>query len=71
MPYHISKSESCPSSKPYAVIKDADGEIMGCHKTRGDANDQLAALHANEAAEEIADWERKMDEVFMKLNKRD
>lgn len=48
VPYHVEKSESCPTSKPYAVVKDADGKVMGCHMTRGDAGKQMAALYANE-----------------------
>jgi HK97 family phage prohead protease len=48
MPYHTGSSESCPASKPHAVIKDSDGEVMGCHATKDDAKAQLAALHANE-----------------------
>lgn len=63
MPYHISKSESCPSSKPYAVIKDADGEIMGCHESRSSAEDQLAAIHINE----VSSWQEKMDEVMKEI----
>lgn len=48
MPYHVGTSSECPSSKPHAVIKDSDGKVMGCHATRQDANDQLAALYASE-----------------------
>lgn len=48
MPYHVTKSSSCPASKPYAVVKNADGKVMGCHASESDANDQLAALYANE-----------------------
>ena len=48
MPYHVAKTGDCPTSKPWGVIKDSDGEVMGCHATKGEANDQLAAIHANE-----------------------
>jgi len=48
MPYHIGTSASCPASKPYAVIKDSDGKVMGCHATKEGAKAQLAALYANE-----------------------
>lgn len=51
MPWHIGKSESCPSSKPYAVIKDSDGSVSGCHETEDKAKAQLAALHASESKE--------------------
>jgi hypothetical protein len=47
MPWHISnKKEGCSG---YAVVKDDDGEIVGCHKTEEDAKNQLAALYASEA----------------------
>lgn len=48
MPWHAAKSEQCPMSRPWAVIKDADGEVEGCHMTEADANDQVAALYASE-----------------------
>lgn len=60
MPYHIDKSENCQTSKPYAVIKDSDGKIMGCHPTREAAGKQIAAIEANEKAE----WEAKMQGVL-------
>jgi HK97 family phage prohead protease len=50
MPWHVAKSAGCPSSRPWAVIKDADGSVAGCHPTEASANDQLAALYASEAA---------------------
>ncbi len=50
MPWHIGTSASCPASKPYAVIKDADGSVAGCHPTKAKAQKQLAALYANEPA---------------------
>jgi HK97 family phage prohead protease len=49
MPWHIvPESSKCPAGKPYAVIKDADGTLAGCHPTRPLAQKQLAALYANE-----------------------
>jgi hypothetical protein len=48
MPYHVGTSDDCPPSKPYAVIKDADGEVMGCHETKEKAEAQLRALYASE-----------------------
>ena len=49
MPYHIAHDvEGCSG---YAVVKDDDGEVMGCHDTEQEAKDQLAALHANEGGE--------------------
>lgn len=48
MPWHIAKSAKCPDAKPWAVIKDADGSVAGCHATKDAANAQLAALYASE-----------------------
>lgn len=49
MPWHVSKGHSsCPVSKPYAVVKDIDGEVEGCHVTKSAAEKQMAALYANE-----------------------
>lgn len=47
MPWHIGKSAECPSGKPFAVIKDADGKVAGCHATQADARKQMAALYVN------------------------
>jgi 2'-5' RNA ligase len=55
MPYHIERGhEACSEAEPYAVLKDSDGEVMGCHETREEAESQLAALYA---AEDDADEE--------------
>jgi HK97 family phage prohead protease len=48
MPWHAAKSGACPASKPWAVIKNADGKVVGCHETSDSANKQIAALYANE-----------------------
>lgn len=50
MPWHIeSNHSSCPSSRPWAVVKDDDGEVEGCHETRAKAARQIAALNASES----------------------
>jgi uncharacterized protein len=49
MPWTVSKSEQCPASRPWAVVKDADGSVEGCHATEADANAQLVALNIAEA----------------------
>jgi HK97 family phage portal protein len=47
-PWHVvSDSSQCPASKPYAVVVDATGEVVGCHATRSDADDHVAALYSN------------------------
>jgi HK97 family phage prohead protease len=48
MPWHVTKSDQCPDSKPWAVVKDDDDEIEGCHETQDAANAQLRALNAAE-----------------------
>jgi HK97 family phage prohead protease len=48
VPWHVAKSGKCPASKPWAVIKDSDGSVEGCHASKKKAQDQLAALYANE-----------------------
>ena len=46
MPYRIGRSDSCPASKPWAVI--GPNGVKGCHETREGAARQMAALYANE-----------------------
>lgn len=50
MPWHVAKTDQCPASEPWGVIKDATGKVIpgGCHGSRSDALDQVAALYANE-----------------------
>lgn len=46
MPWHIEDNhESCQG---FAVVKDEDGELEGCHRNRDQAERQLAALNASE-----------------------
>jgi len=47
MPYHIG-DKGTHGCSGYPVVKDSDGEVMGCHKTEADAKRQLAALYVNE-----------------------
>lgn len=56
MPWHIGRSSQCPSTKPVAVIKDNDGSVAGCHKSRAAAQRQLAALNAAENKESAGEW---------------
>jgi HK97 family phage prohead protease len=52
MPWHIEpKHSSCPVSKPWAVVKDSDGKVVGCHPSKESANAQLAALNINVKSE--------------------
>ena len=48
MPWHIDTDHpDCRSG--YAVVKDDDGSVEGCHRTRREALAQLAALNIAEA----------------------
>lgn len=47
MPYSI--SESVDGCDGFAVVKDSDGEVMGCHDTEDEAQQQIAAIEASEA----------------------
>ena len=49
MPWHIEKSAECPASRPWAVVKDDDGSIEGCHQSEAAADQQLTALNIAEA----------------------
>lgn len=46
MPYRI--EEDRPDCAGYAVVKESDGDLMGCHRTRAQALAQLAALNIAE-----------------------
>src|SRR5262249_10134229 len=48
VPWHTVHNRSgCPDGKPWAVVKDSDGSVAGCHDTQASADKQLAALYAN------------------------
>lgn len=49
MPYRVEQDHpDCGADTPWAVVKEATGELMGCHATEDDANKQMAALYAEE-----------------------
>jgi hypothetical protein len=48
MPWHIAESASCPTSRPYAVIKDGTDTIEGCHPSQDAAQAQVTALNIAE-----------------------
>ncbi len=49
MPWHkVHGHSECSEDKPWAVVKDSDGTVSGCHATEKEADDQLAALYAAE-----------------------
>lgn len=51
MPWHIEKGGGTCGADEWAVIKDSDGSTAGCHPTEAEAEDQMAALYANENAQ--------------------
>lgn len=52
MPWAVKKSEKlCSASMPWAVVKTDDGEVEGCHATQEEADNQLAALYAQEGGQ--------------------
>jgi len=66
MPYKVVRSEQCEDSKPYAVVKEGSGEVMGCHDTAQSAFRQLRALYAAEpslsdATESMEDHQSYLD----------
>lgn len=53
MPWHIETGrDDCLG---YAVVKDETGELEGCHRTRANAEDQIAALYASEDDDDLED----------------
>lgn len=49
MPWKIvSGHSSCPTSRPFAVVKEGSGKVEGCHETRTKAEAQMRALYAGE-----------------------
>lgn len=53
MPYSVVQrdcTDSDGNDGGWVVIKDSDGEVMGCHQTRESAEDQIAAIEASENA---------------------
>ena len=46
MPWHV--EEDRQDCQGFAVIKDEDGSLVGCHRTEAQADRQLAALYASE-----------------------
>jgi hypothetical protein len=62
MPWHI--EDEHPECEGYAVVKDSDGELEGCHRTRAQAEDQLAALNISENRDEDNDIEDEIEELI-------
>lgn len=52
MPYSIEEGNSECESGEWAVVKDDDGSVLGCHSSKKDAESQIAALYASEDSED-------------------
>lgn len=49
VPWHkVQDHAECSDGEPWAVVKDADGSVAGCHASEASADAQLAALYASE-----------------------
>lgn len=48
MPWHVEQGGGTCDAGQWAVIKDSDGSTAGCHGSKAEAEDQVAALYANE-----------------------
>ena len=55
MPWHIETENA--ECNGYAVVKDQDGEVEGCHRSQAQAERQMAALYAAEDDTEEDDQE--------------
>jgi len=50
MPWQVQQDDRCPAAKPWAVVKESDGELEGCHPSKEAGLKQAAALYASEAS---------------------
>lgn len=56
MPYRVEQDHpDCGADTPWAVVKEGDEELMGCHETEAAAQEQMAALYAEEGEDEPGD----------------
>lgn len=56
MPWHTTPNHpDCPTDSPWAVVKDETDEVVGCHESEEQANEQVAALYASEADDVVGD----------------
>jgi HK97 family phage prohead protease len=59
MPWSVSRSDECPSSRPWACIRDSDGTVEGCHSTEEAAQAQQRALYAREGTMSNGEMQKK------------
>lgn len=62
MPYSVVQDHAdCAAEMPWGVVKDSSGELMGCHETQAQADEQVAALYAAEDDDMPDDGDEGMD----------
>jgi uncharacterized protein len=62
MPWHVARTDQCPTSRPWGVVKNDDGSVDGrCHATREGADRQMAALYASERSHDDAEYRASVD----------
>jgi 2'-5' RNA ligase len=62
VPYSIVQDHpDCGADTPFAVVKEDDKELMGCHATEAAAEEQRAALYAEDGDEPGDDGDESMD----------
>ena len=66
MPYTITNSH--PDCEGWALVKDATNEVVGCHKTQSQAEDQLTAINISEFADRSAEIEPEIVEDRKRFN---
>lgn len=65
MPWRIEQNhDGCSAGKPWAVVKETDGSIAGCHETEAKAKAQLAALNIAEGETMAEELKGKWFPVF-------
>ena len=58
MPYYVTKQGEAEGCSGYAVVK-ADGEVLGCHKTKKSAVAQMVAVSLSEGIEPGGSYTRQ------------
>lgn len=62
VPYSIvAEHPDCAAGQPWGVVKEATGELMGCHPSEEEARRQQAALYATESEDMPDDEDEGMD----------
>lgn len=67
MPYTVKKGEGCPTDKPYAVVSDRSGRVLGCHGTSEKAARQVAHIMESEREkkqENAHEWSERMRAIL-------